>query len=380
MNLLGNRANETYTYRRVDWDTWQEGADLGNVTSGSVELSALSDLKATCSFSFIGGEAPEQDSLVRIYYSFTDDYGETKQYTVGTFIVCYSSTTNIADYRSGQDDSMYVSGSANGYSVLKVLKDRCAGMPLTIKAGSNAVEVAKSYISDLCGLRVDYQPSTYTLVSDHTFEPDDSYLAIVNWLLSTAGYASVSPSKDGVCQMFPSIEPTKRGTKFTFTNDDQSIMYPEVVEENDWQDTPNVARLYYETDELAIWASASNVSGSKASLESRGGRELTIYEDVSELEGGTPAQMLSNMKDMALRKLVDNSSEIEHVKLSHPYIDLFPNDAIEIDYSGKKWSGNVTNVSVSLQPSTKCDTEIRRFIGNDIVYETDGAVIWEAGV
>ena len=29
MNLLGNRADETYTYRRVDWNTWQEGTDLG---------------------------------------------------------------------------------------------------------------------------------------------------------------------------------------------------------------------------------------------------------------------------------------------------------------------------------------------------------------
>jgi hypothetical protein len=295
MNLLGNRANETYTYRRVDWDTWQEGADLGNVTSGSVELSALSDLKATCSFSFIGGEAPEQDGLVRIIYSFNDDNGEYGEYVIGTFIVCYSSTTNIADYGSGRDGSMYVSGTANGYSVLKVLKDRVVGMPLTVKAGSNPVDVARSYIKDLFGLRVDYAPSTYTLVSDHTFEPDDSYLTIVNWLLSTAGYASVSPSKDGVCMMFPDVEPTKGGTMFTFTNDDQSIMYPEVVEENDWQDTPNVARLYYETDEMALWASASNVSGSKASLDSRGGRELTIYENVSELEGTGSAQMLYNL-------------------------------------------------------------------------------------
>jgi hypothetical protein len=80
---------------------------------------------------------------------------------------------------------------------------------------------------------------------------------------------------------------------------------------------------------------------------------------------------------MALTKLVNNSSEIEHVKLSHPYIDLFPNNAIEIDYSGKKWSGRVTNVSISLQPSTKCDTEIRRFIANGIEYTKDGGVIWE---
>lgn len=374
--LFGNRADETYTYRRVDWDTWQEGADIGDVVNGSVELSAFSDLKAACRFDYVGTEAPEQDSLVRIYYSFTDDYGDRAEYMVGTFIVCYASNANIADYEGSECVGMRVSGSADGYSVLKVLADRIYGMPFTVNAGQQPVQVAASLMGGL-GLRVDVQDeSSYALKSDYTFEPDDSYLTIVNWCMSAAGFAAVSPDPSGTVVVKRYVDPTSRAPVATFANDDESIMYPEVEEENDWQSTPNVVRAFYSTEDVAIYAYARNLRGSKASLESRGGRELTLFENVSELDGSTSAQMLSNLKAHAKAKLLDNSAEIERVRLSHPYVPIFPNDPIRIEYADRTWSGSVTNITVSLEPSTRCDTEIRRFVPNTITTDDGGAVLW----
>lgn len=375
--LFGNRANEVYTYRRVDWTTWQEGADIGDVVDGSVELSAFSDLKGVCSFDYMGTEAPEQDGLVRIYYSFTDDYGERAEYMIGTFIVCYASNANVADYVGDECVGMRVSGKADGYSVLKVLSDRIYGMPFTISAGQQPVQVAVSLINGL-GLRVDVQDaSSYALKSDYTFEPDDSYLTIVNWCMTAAGFAAVSPDPSGAVVVKRYVDPTDRAPVATFANDDESIMYPEVEVENDWQSTPNVVRAFYSTEDVAIYAYAKNIKGSKASLDSRGGRELTLFENVSELDGSTSAQMLSNLKAHARTKLLDNSSEIERVRLSHPYIPIYPNDPIRVEYADKVWSGSVTNIKMALSPSTKCDTEIRRFVPSTITVQTDGAVLWE---
>ena len=92
IDLFGNRANETYTYRRVSWPGFTEGADLGNVTAGSVELSAFSDLKATCSFQYEGGTEPSTNDMVRIYYSFDDDNNEHGEFCIGTFFIGYSDT------------------------------------------------------------------------------------------------------------------------------------------------------------------------------------------------------------------------------------------------------------------------------------------------
>lgn len=365
-NLLGNRANETYTYRRVDWSTWHEGADLGNVVDGSIELGAFTDLKATCSFSFIGTEAPAQDSLVRIYYSFEDDDGESVEYKLGTFLIAYSNIIRNEDR---------VSGTADGYSVLKVLNDRKYGMPFTVRAGQQPVQVAVDLMNEV-GLRVNVgEQSAYTLTNDHTFEPDDSYLTIVNWCLTSADFAAVTPDADGICQVRKAGKSTSPVAEFA--DDDESIMYPEVQEQNDWQSTPNVVRAYYEDDTVAMWATVTNDSGSKASLSNRGGRELTLYESVSELDGATHADMLTNLKAIAAQKLKDNSGEIERVKLSHPYVPLLTGDAISIKYGAFSWVGNVTNMHVSLSPSTRCDTETRRLVSPNIKTTTTGAILWE---
>lgn len=381
IDLLGNRANEQYSYRTVSWDDWNEGKSLGNVTSGSVELSAFTDLKAACTFNFEGGEAPQADGLVRIYYSYTDDNGEFGEFAIGTFIVGLSSITNVAEYAYEGDGfkctGLSVSGTASGYSVLKVLADRKYGMPFTVTADPSkpALSQAVALINEV-GLRVKVeQESSYALTSDYTFEPDDSYLRIVNWLLASAGYSSLTTNENGVCLIRKQSGST--GYQAEFANDDNSIMYPQVVEENDWQSTPNVVRTYYEDDTVAMSAFAMNLRGSKASLESRGNRELTLTETVSELAGNTNSEKLANLISYTEKKLLDNSNEIEHVTLYHPYIPLLPNHAVSIDYAGKRWTGNVTNMKIELSPSTKCTTEIRRFVDNEITTDTGGRIIWE---
>ena len=146
---------------------------------------------------------------------------------------------------------------------------------------------------------------------------------------------------------------------------------------NDWRETPNVARLYYQADDECIAASASMVSGARASLAGRGGREVTLVEQVDELDGATQADRLANLKAMARQRLIDQSAEIEKVTLTHAYIDgMQPNDAIAIEYSDMAWRGNVTNMSVNLAPSTPCTTQLRRFVPNSLTITTDGGVLW----
>lgn len=371
-DLFGNRANETYSYRRVSWPDFVEGADLGNVTSGSVELSAFSDLKATCSFKFEGGEEPGTTDLVRIYYSFTDDYGEYSEFCIGTFFVGFSNVTYSLD-----GDSLMASGDVDGWSVLKALQDVQMGYAYTVPAGTQPIAKAIELIQGV-GLPVNTaSESTYVLASDHTFEPNDTLLTIVNWLCTTANFQTPFPDAYGTIQLNRYIEPSERSTVAEFADDERSIMYPELVIENDWQEIPNVFKLYYSTDELAMHAEARNVTGSKASLDARGGRELSEVDSVSELAGADSAEMLANLESMAATKLLNNSQEIERVELSHPYIPLMANDAVSVNYSERSWSGNVQNMRISLEPATKCDTVLRRFVPASITVETTGAIDWE---
>lgn len=372
-----NRAREQYTYRRVKWDPgnadhFGEMEAYGNITSGSVELAAFTDTKASCSFSFEGGTPPDTTDLVRIYYSFVDDEGNSAECALGTFFVTYG---DVGYTRNG--DALKESGGAEGSSVLSTLIERKLGAPYTIASGTDCVSAAQTLVQGF-GLLTN-QPSSpgITTQTAHTFEPDDSWLTVVNWLLSSANYQACYPDPYGTVMMVPYVDPEARAITATFRDDDRSIMQPEVTMANDWRETPNVARLYYQTDDECLAASASMVSGARASLAGRGGREVTLVESVDELEGATQADRIANLKAMAKQRLIDQSSEIEKVTLTHAYLDgIVPNSAIAIEYSDMTWKGNVTDMQITLSPSTQCQTQLRRFVPNSLTVTTTGGAVW----
>lgn len=377
MSWYGNRANERYTYRRVKWapgtaSHFGELESYGNITSGSVELAAFTDTKASCSFAFEGGTPPDTTDLVRVYYSFMDDDGTEYDTAIGTFFVTYGDVQYTRD-----GDTLKESGSAEGSSVLSALIERRLGAPYTVDSGTDCVNAAVTLVEGF-GLPTNHPDSPGTLTtSAHTFEPDDSWLTVINWLLTSANYQACYPDPYGNVMMVPYVDPEARAISYTFKDDSHSIMRPEVQMANDWRETPNVARLYYSTDDECIAASASMVSGARASLAGRGGREVTLVESVDELEGATQADRLDNLKAMARQRLIDQSAEIEKVTLTHAYIDgIVPNSAIAIEYSDLTWKGNVTNMQIDLAPSTQCQTQLRRFVPNSLTITTDGGVLW----
>lgn len=376
----GNRRKERYTFRRVKWDWdgqqagpdhFHEGADYGNVTGGSVSLAAFTDAKASCTFDFIGGEPPDTTDLVRIYYSFEDDAGEDAQIPLGTFFVEYGETVYEA-----ANGGLIAKGTVEGTSVIAALLNRRLGAPYTVEAGIDAVSEADSIVKGL-GLYTNDPQGSYAITAAHTFEPDDSYMTVVNWLLTAAGYRAAWPDAEGTVVI---EQPSAgEGIAATFRDDARSIMLAEVTQENDWQATPNVARLNYQSDEESLWAVAYNRSGSRASLDARGGRELTFAETVTELEGATQADRIAALEAMARQRLLDQSTEIEKATLTHALIDgMHPNTAIAVEYSGRTWEGSVVNMDISLEPSTPCTTKLRRFIGADLAIETEGGAVWTA--
>lgn len=377
----GNRSREQYVYKRVKWNPGNAGhfgemEEYGLVTSGSVELSAFTDLKASCTFSFEGGTPPDTTDLVRIYYSFTDDHGNSESVPLGTFFVSYGEVSYTRD-----GDELKASGSVDGSSVLAALLDRKLGAPYTIETTTNGVATDCVGLADSIvrgfGLPTNGPESNGVKVkAPHTFEPDDSWLTVVNWLLTTANFQAAYPDPMGNVMMSAYVDPQSRTTTASFKDDARSIMRPEVSMANDWFETPNVCRVYFESETECLAASASLVSGSRASLNARGGREVTMVESVDELEGANQTARVTNLEAIAKQRLIDNASEIEKVTFTHAYIPMQPNDKIEIEYSDMTWGGNVANMTVSLTPSTQCQTQLRRFVDNDLTINTDGGPVW----
>lgn len=378
MGWFGSRRKVRWRYMRVSWDTFEEIEEYSQITGGSDEESYFTSVKGGGSLTFVG-EPPSTYDLVRSYYEFVDDDGEKFSVPVSTMLV---DMTNAAITASGTK-----TGDATLYSVLKVADDRLCGMPLTVTAGTNAVSMAQSVLVGL-GLKVSATPSSYTVANDHVFKPDESMLTVVNWLLSAAGYGSASPDAYGTVILAPYIDASKREPSFTFDDGEMSIMHPELDDENDYSDTPNVCRMYGEDEYGGYWAIVSNVDeSSPASLPNRGGRERTIYDEETQLEpvydeDDTEAASarkallrVESLVAMARQKLVDNSSEIEYVTISHGFYPLKQGDSVEIRYSGMTWQGVVTNIKRDHDVESRCELKIRRYVQRDILMDVQSGVI-----
>lgn len=361
----GNRKNEEYIFKRVEWPNFQEHERYNYITKGSIELSTDADLKVTGSFDFEGYEIPDVNDLVRVYYSFMDDKGLEAYEALATFFVNYAGLDYV-DTLNG----IKASGTLDGSSVLKILQDKIIGMPYTVKKGENAVYTAENLIKEV-ELLTNLEPSGFTLSIDHTFDSGADYLEIVNWLLTTAGYAEAYPDGYGTIQLVSNQTIQNQDIKQSFVNNERSIMYPEIEEANDWQETPNVVRLLYNTDDACIVAEAANLTGSRASLDARGNREKTHFEEVSDVGDGSKVDLLKKLAEDTLKEL---SCDVEYVTFPHAYVPVNLLDLIEIKYSGMSWSGFADNISINLSTATKTQTKIKRTVYEDVIIESGAEV------
>ena len=360
MDYLGNRHGERFIFKRVSPDTYLEHGSYDYITDGEIELSTESDLVITGSFSFEGYEIPDTNDLVRIYYRFTDDFGDTKSHALATLFTSYSDLTYV-DTTGG----LKASGTLEGQSVLSVLQDDIYGAPFIVKRNENVIYKAQTLIREH-GLLVEYTPSSYVMSSDHTFDAGTNYLEIVKWLVEQAGYV-IYPDEMGVVQMQPYDELQRADVKMTFRNDKKSIMYPELEAENSWQETPNVYKLLYNVDTCCMLATARNLSGSRASLDARGGRAQVEFDETGELP--ETGNRLENLMNKAVDELKKVSADVEYVTMKHAWCPIYVYDQIKIKYSDLEWQGGLENMSITLAPATETQTKIKRVLYDDILID-----------
>ena len=357
MDWTGAR-DSSFVFRRVKWPEWEEAEDFSQITGGSVELSALSSLKAAGTLSFKGGTVPDDGDLVRIYYVANGE--------------AHAIATLFCDVSEPTYTPSTVEGTLRCYSVLQVLSDDGSGRPYTVKAGTNAVALAVD-IAKSVGLRTNEPASAYEIKSDHTFKSEDSWLTVANWLLSSAGYASCHPDEFGTVQMVPYVEPTERESAWDFATGADSILYPSVTFTTDYKSAPNVVALTYEGETSTIWAESRNVdTGSKSSIPSRK-RRIMQQESVSELGGSTVEQMVEKLKAMSLTKLVNSSAEIQYASFKCAWVPIKPNDAITLQgVTDEDFKGSVTNMRIDFTAAMPCAVEARRFVRGLNETETEG--------
>lgn len=367
MRWDGSRYKERWTFRRVKWPSMEEAEDYWQITGGKSSESMFKELKVTGSIDFEGAAVPDESDAIRVYYGFTNQWGERWEGPVATGFLEVGETSL---------EGALVSGSADLAGMLTVAT--CGpGCPLTLPAGTKAVETAAGHLRAL-GLTVDAAPSSYRLSGSHTFERDESWLGIANWLLSAAGFGGATTDAWGTVQMQPYVEPTEREATWTFPDDGTGFSFPAIKAKDNRADTPNVVRLWYEDDSVGLFAEARNDDPRSEASTTVRRRERQLDDEVTELPGDTPEKMLAALKALAEKKLADNSTRIEYVTVPGLFVPAQVGECGLVDYerSGKRFTGGITAKDVDFSRGGETTITMRRLLRPDFKVTTSGKVAW----
>lgn len=346
----------TASYRlvRVSRSTLLEVGTLPNaVLAGSTITRNVDTADYESATIRMVGSVGVGSDLVRVYLDATFEDGTTEHVALGTFMV--------------ETPSRDVSGPLSEWSAklvgrLAEAREDEFERPVTIPAGSNAVEEASAILQG-CGIEVVADESDWVLDSDWvvgmggvTDEPTDK-LGVANKLLDLAGFASAITDGMGRALLRKYRDPSDRNPSHTFAEGPLARFLSEAEDERDVSDVANVVVVVYGTqDAETIGVAYDDDPRSPYSTATLGRRKVKRY---SYQDGATQAQADAKAAEL----LRTQQSVIHRVTLSHVYAPVTCTDVVGVEWPTAGISDTFAIRTQSIQLGAGCLTksELRRF-------------------
>lgn len=193
-------------------------ADLDNVLSGEVNMSWLADIKRTARFRLTEtGQIDFLSDLIKPWARLhlppygTDDWVE---WPLGVFML-------KSPERHDEPASGVIIRDVEAFDQLLTFADDKVTTRYTVTAGT----VVTTQVSTLLGsIPKLITVSVSTVPADKEYEPGTSKLAVINDLLSSINYNSLSFDENGYALVQPYVTPSARPIEYTYTDDDTSII------------------------------------------------------------------------------------------------------------------------------------------------------------
>ncbi|MFE7461674.1 hypothetical protein ACWFMI_23500 [Nocardiopsis terrae] len=203
-------------------------------------------------------------------------------------------------------------------------------------------------------------PSNQRLSNIREWEPGTTRLTIVNELLSSINYRSLSFDEHGLAVCSPYVSPNDRAPEYAYLDDERSIMLPGVTEERDLHAIPNQWVLSSgdaESDPTTV-VFTNRHPGSPTSVPRRG-------RIITDFRSETDAVSESALIEQAARLAAESSQVYEALEFStalnplHSFDDVFSirrdDAAIDGHYTSHTWE-------MSLSPEGTMAHRARRVV------------------
>ena len=344
----------SYRLMRVSRSTLMEVETIRNaVLQGSTITRNVDTADYESASLKIVGDVKVGSDLLRVWLDATFDDGSSESVALGTF--------GVATPRRDVADNLTEWEARLSGRLAEVAEDEYE-RPVTIPAGSNAVEEASAILQG-CGIEVIADESDWTLTSDWIVglgDSDDSpadKLSVVNKLLSLAGFASAITDGMGRAVLRRYRDPADRNPSHVFAEGANARFLANAEEERDRSDVANVVVVTYSTqDAETIGVAYDDDPRSPYSTATLGRRKVKRY---SYQDGATQAQADAKAAEL----LRTQQSVIHRVTLSHVYAPVTCTDVVGVEWPTAGISDTFAIRTQSIQLGAGCLTksELRRF-------------------
>ena len=327
---------QTYEYYIVDPGTWKDKDRIRTVKSCTISRDATADTlgSATIDITDSVGEC-----YIRVYLS-TNQNGIKEKHPLGTFLIQTPSSTFDGRMRTVSMDA---------YTPLLELKENPPPIGYSLLENMNIMEQAYLIMREHMRAPVIKTESTEKLYSDFVSNTNDTWLTFVKDLISNAKY-ELGLDELGRVLFLPKQEVDSLQPVATYTDNNSSILYPEITMNHDIYGIPNVVEVVYSKGNVHYETRVVNDDPNSPTSTVNRGREI-IYRDTNPSIAGYPSETyIHRYAEQLLKEL----SSVEYtISYTHGYNGTRIGDCVRLNYGR---AGIVDVKAKVISQSIKCES------------------------
>ena len=327
---------QTFEFYEVDPNTWQDKRAVKTITSCTITWDETSSLLGNAGFECT-------DSIGEYYirvYLITEQRGVKERFPLGTFLI---------QTPSGKFDGKKTDISIDAYTPLIELKEKLPPVGYSIRQNLNAMELAYQLCRENMRAPVVTADSSQTTTGNFVSNLDDTWLTFLtdfiasvkfSFYLDEFGRVLFTPKQD-----IASLQPV-----WEYSDDNSSILYPEIESERDLYGIPNVVEVLYSDDTTSLFSRIVNDDANSPISTVNRGREIVYRETDPDIVGAPTHATLDQYATQLLRNLSSLECTITY---THGYCPVRVGDCVLLNYT----RAGLTNIKAKvISQSIKCES------------------------
>lgn len=306
---------QTFEYYVVDPGTWKDIKLIDNVKSCTIkrDLEAETLGSATLDINESVGEC-----YIRVYL-VTIQANLTEKHPLGTFIVQTPSSSFNGKVRDVTMDA---------YTPLLELKENPPPLGYSLLKGDNIMELAYRLCREYTRAPVVETDCDTTLHYDFVSDTNDTWLTFLTDLIANANYV-FALDELGRILFAPKQNTSSLQPVWTYTDNNSSILYPDVTMNHDLYGIPNVVEVVYSNGDDNFYAIAVNDDPNSPISTVNRGRKITHRVTDPDIVGNPTQSQIKEYAEQTLREL----SSLEYtLTYSHGYCPVRIGDCVRLNY------------------------------------------------